>query len=181
MLTFKRWIKITKYLTAVLFFLILFIVFISIITKQIQPEQKIVKINDKAKAESIDIWRLSKDGTKRYRLKASSMQRTKEDTVILNNAELWYFQVKKPTVYLKSDVAKVYKDNDVYAFGHVYLKREDLQLHTNSVRWTDRLKRVEGKEAFKGSSKKSSFSGRSFIYYLSKDKLVAFGVDIWIK
>ncbi len=181
MLTFKKWIKITEYLSAVLLFLILFIVFINIATKQIQPRQKIVRIGDKAKAESVDIWRLSKDGTKKYRLKASSMQRTKDDTVILSNAELWYFQIKKPVVYLRSDVAKIYKNNDVYAYGHVYLKRQDLQLYTNSVRWIDELKRLEGREVFRGNSQKYSFSGKSFIYYQSKDEIVAFRVDIWTK
>jgi LPS export ABC transporter protein LptC len=181
MITFKRLIKIVGYLTATFLFLILAIIFFGLVTKESILDFKVVKIESKADAKSINIWRISKDGLKKYRLVASSMVKTKNDLVILNNAELWYFEKNKPDIYLRADKAIVDASNNVNAFGNVYLKRSDLNIYAKEINWLSKKKILKSKKVFRGFSSKSSFFGKNFIYYMQSNKLLAFGVDIWLK
>ncbi len=181
MLTFEKWTKIAGYSVGILLFFVLFLIFFNIVEKQTVTQNKITKISEKVKANSIDVWRFIDKGRKKYHLKADSMDKLKNDVVILHNARLWLYEPKKPVIYMRSDKAVIYKNNDIDASGKVYLKREDLQLYDDSIKWINKDKIAESSEPFKGSSKKSSFSGKSFVYYQNKDKLVARGVSIWLR
>ncbi len=181
MLTFKRWVKIVGYLSAIFFFAILTIVFFGFVTKDSLPDVKIVKIKSKAKAKSVDIWRTSNDGLKKYRLVAYSMVKTKNDLVVLRNATLWYFEKNEPGIYIKATKAVIDTENNIEATGEVVFKRKDLKLYTTKVNWINSLKILRGSKKFNGQSTKVSFSGKSFIYYVKLDKLVANGVSVWLK
>ncbi len=181
MLTFKRWTKILGYAFSLLLFSVLALIFFDMISKQTSVEKQIVKVENKAQANTVDIWKISYDGKNRYRLKANSMDKKKNGTVVLHKAQLWYFTDKKPTTYIKADRATVYTNNNIYATGHVFLKRKDLQIYAHSVYWNDAKKIARSEEPLKGHTQKSSFSGKGFIYYQIPDKLVVKGVDIWLK
>ncbi len=181
MLTFKNQIKFLGYSAALLLFLFLGLIFFDMVSKQISINSKIIKIDNKEEAEAVDIWRISYNGGKRYRLKAISMDKKKNGLIVLHNAKLWYFEISKPVIYLKSDKAVMYKNNNIYATGNVFLKRGNLKLYAKSVFWNDKLKVARSDNSFRGTTKKSSFRGKNFVYYQSIDELVINGANIWLK
>ncbi len=181
MIAFRKWIRIIGYLASVFLFSVLAIVFFGLVMHDIVPETKIVKIESKAEAKSVDLWRVSKDGLKRYRLTAVFMEKTKKDMVILTKARLWYYKKDNPTVFLKSDRVFIDVDNNVDAEGNVYLERNDLRVYTKSAKWNNRDNILKGSSSFRGHSKKLSFLGKSFVYYPDKDKFLAFGVNACLK
>lgn len=181
MLTFKKWTKIAGYAVLLLFFFILSLIFIDIVDKQTTVEKQIVKVENKAQANAVDIWKISYNGKKKYRLTADSMVKKKNGVIVLGNAQLWYFEDKKPDIYIRADKALIYTNNNVYATGNVFLKRKDLRIYGNSVYWDDVKKIAKSGDSFKGKTKRSSFSGASFIYYQKKNKLIVKGDSVWLK
>ncbi len=179
--TFKRLVKIAGYLAAISLFAILAIVFFVFVTKDTMPNIKTVTIKSKAEAQSVDMWRISNGGLKKYRLIASNMIKTKSDLVILKNAKLWYFEKNKPDVFIKADEVVVYKNNNVDAKGNVFLMRKDLRINASEVFWNAKNKTLSTKTTFKAVSKKFSFLGKNFIYYLNSDEFISSGADVWLK
>ena len=138
-----------------------------------------VKFKVKEKAKALDVWQFTKGG--KYRIKARSMIKEKNGVILLFNDELWVYKKGKAPVYIRSDRAYIYPNHDVMALGHVFLKRGALVIKGSSAFWDNRKQIVSSTEPFRGYNDKSKFSGRSFVYYNSKDMLIANGVDIWLK
>ncbi len=181
MLTFKRWTEVLGYAVFFILFLVLALIFFDIVVKQTAVKKEVVKVDDKALANAVDMWKISQNGKKRYRLKAKSMIEKKDGVIILHDAQVWCFEDNKPDIYIKADRAVVYKNNNIDAFGHVFLKRKDLKIYGKSVYWIDNKKIAKSGDSFKGNTQKSLFSGKSFVYYQKKDELTVKGVDIWLR
>ncbi len=138
-----------------------------------------VKFSVKEKAKALDVWEYTSSG--KYRVIAKKMVKEKNGVILLFDGELWVYKKGKTPVYIRSDRAYIYPNHDVMALGHVYLKRGDLVINGSSAFWDNRRGIISSEQPFKGYNSKSRFSGRSFVYYNSKDMLIASGVDIWLK
>ncbi len=138
-----------------------------------------IKFKVKEKASALDIWEFTNNG--KYNIKAKKMVKEKNGVILLFNDELWVYKKGKTPVYIRSDKAYIYPNHDVMALGHVFLKRGDLVIEGGSAFWDNRKQTVSSTEPFRGYNDKSKFSGKSFVYYNSKDMLIANGVDIWLK
>ncbi len=181
MLNFRRLVKISGILAALLVLAVAFVVFVGFVTNRDLTGSNSVVPHVEEEAKSIDVYRILKNGKVVYHLVASSMVRKKSGIIVLKDVSLWYRQDSKPTVMLKAARAIVYRNNDVMADGGVSLKRNDLEVHTQRVYWVNAQKVAFSSQQFKGSAKKVRFSGDGFRYYYSNDKLIAGRVDIWLR
>ncbi len=178
MTDFKRITRAAGIVSFLLFFGVSALLFFGFVEKETVPVGK-VKFYVKEKARSLDIWRFS--GSTKYRIKAESMVRKKNNVVYLENVKLWIYQLKEPVIFVSSDRAYVYPNRNVRAKGDVFLRRSDLKIYTDEANWNNEKQILYGNAPFHGYNMKSRFKGKSFLYYSKQDKLIAKGVDIWLK
>lgn len=156
-------------------------IFIGLVNKESNIDNKIISIKTKNSAQFPDMWHISKDGSKRYRIKAVSMKKTKDGSTILNRAQLWCFNKNDKPIYIKADKATIYKNNDIYATGNVYAKKDDINIYAKDAHWYNIKKILQSSLPFRGFSKKSKFKGKKFVYSSGNSKLTVYGVNIWIE
>ncbi len=173
--------RLTYFLGLFSFFLLFAVsafLFVGFVEKQSIPVEN-VNFKVREKAQALDIWRFAKNG--KYRIKARSMVKKDNGVIELTKAQLWVYKTGEPVIYLKADEAYVYPNHNIKANGHVFLKRNNLVIRGISVTWNDKSQIILSKKPFNGSNPKSKFKGKSFVYCSALNKLVAHGVDVWLK
>ncbi|AEA33495.1 LPS export ABC transporter periplasmic protein LptC [Hippea maritima] len=177
MISFKKLTLFSGYLSLALLFGVSAFLFIGFMQKETIKTVN-VSFEVKEKALGVDLWRFSK--IRKYHIISQEMVKLKNGVLKLIKPKLWVFEPAKPDVFLISNEAVIYPNNDIYAYGDVRLKREDLNIYGDEAKYSSEEKTIESSKPFRGSNKKSNFKGKSFVYYLDSSKLIARGVDIWL-
>ncbi len=178
MVNFKRATQVLGVFSFLLLLGIFGFLFFGFVEKETVPVSH-VHFTVKEKAHSLDIWRFS--GANKYHIIASSMVKQDNGVVLLIDDKLWIFEPDKPPAFVRSDRAYIYPNHDVKAFGHVFFQREDLKIYGETAFWNSKDQVLSSNDPFHGSSNKSEFKGKSFVYVAKNDKLLVNGVDIWLK
>ncbi len=178
MISFKKLTLLFGYFAFFLFFGILIFLFVGFVQREITPQQK-VKFEVKEKAKGVDLWKIA--AKKRYHLIADNMIKRKNGVVELHKPKLWIIEKGKPDIYIKSDKAYIYPDNNVLAEGNVYLKKEDLNIKGFDAFYNSKASTISSKKPFSGFDRKSKFKGKSFVFLVKRNILKAKKVEIWLK